>query len=273
MGAGWCCSQTQDGEAGDTCPQPATGETRIDLHVHTALSPCGDVAMRPGEILLTCERRGIGVVGIADHSTARNARAVMDAAPAFAVRVLVGLEVESAEGVHILSLFDNADAALEMDEVIAAHLPRLSNRPEVLGSQHLLDEWGNLLRVDDRLLVTATDLSIDEIARITISLDGLAIPAHVDRPLNGLFSMLGFVPPGLQAKVFEVSAHTSPEDARRKWPELERVALVTGSDAHYLGDIGRAFSTVPTEIALADMNAGQWGEELAKALRGGPPTP
>ena len=120
----------------------------VDLHIHTALSPCGDVAMRPAEILLAAEQRGIRVVGIVYHSTAGNASAVLEAAPAFAVRVFVGLEVESAEGVHLLGLFDSEPAALNMDELVAAHLPPLANRPDLFGEQHLLDEWGNLLGID-----------------------------------------------------------------------------------------------------------------------------
>jgi len=68
-----------------------------DLHVHTALSPCGDDQMRPPAMLLSAERRGVRVLGVVDHCSARNAAAVLGAAPAFDVRVFVGLEVESAE--------------------------------------------------------------------------------------------------------------------------------------------------------------------------------
>lgn len=252
-------TQEQDRVAGK-------GLVAVDLHIHTALSPCGDESMRPGEVLLSAERRGIAVVGIVDHCTARNAKAFLDASAAFDVRVLVGLEVESAEGVHILALFDSLDAATDMDRLVADHLPDLRNRPDVLGDQQLLDAWGHVIGTDDRLLVTATDLTIEQIARHTADRRGLSIPAHVDRSLNGLFRVLGMVPPGLRVPAFEVSASTTPDKARERWPQLAEICLLTSSDAHVPEDIGRAMTFVSPDLARAELDACDWGEELKKEL-------
>lgn len=241
----------------------------VDLHVHTALSPCAGEEMKPPAMLLAAERRGVGVLGVVDHCSARNAEAVLEAAPAFALRVLVGLEVESAEGVHLLALFARAEAAMDMDALVAEHLPPLYNRPDVLGWQHLVDAWGNVLGVDERLLVTATDLSVEEIADLTAARDGLCIPVHTDRSVNGLLPLLGFVPPELRVEAFEVSRHTTPSEARRRWPELQERPLVTGSDAHYLEEIGQAVTWVSAELAAAEVGAREWGRRLGlEALAG-----
>ena len=235
----------------------------IDLHVHTALSPCGDEGMRPAEILLTAERRGIRVLGVVDHSTAGNAPAIMEAAPAFAVRVFVGIEVESAEGVHLLGLFDSAEAALSLDEEIAAHLPNLANRPDLFGEQHRLDEWGHLLGIDERLLVAGTDLTVEEIARAITAREGMAIPAHIDRSAHGLIPLLGFVPPHLQVELFEVSRHLPLAAARERWPGLP---LITASDAHCLEDIGQAPTWIAEELAEAPGSAREWARRVAEAV-------
>lgn len=236
----------------------------IDLHVHTALSPCGDEAMRPAEILLSAERRGIRVLGVVDHSTAGNARAVLEAAPAFDLRVLVGLEVESAEGVHLLGLFDSAEAALSMDEEVSAHLPNLPNRPEVLGEQYRLDEWGRVIGIEERLLVVATDLSVEQLAQAICARGGVAIAAHIDRSSHGLIPLLGFVPPDLRVELFEVSRHLPLAVARERWPGLP---LITSSDAHCLEEVGVAPTWIPAELATAPLGAREWAQEVAAAVR------
>ena len=217
-------------------------------------------------MLLTAEQLGIGILGVVDHCTARNAHAVWEAAEAFDVRVLVGLEVESTESVHILALFDNVEAALDMDSVVADHLPAFCNRDDIFGQQQLLDEWGNVIGRDDRLLATATDLTFQQIAEMAAAREGLSIPAHIDRAPNGLLPVLGFVPAELGVELFELSRHIGPAEARRKWPELSGLPLVTGSDAHYLADIGRATCRVPADLAGADLPARRWGQSLARAL-------
>ena len=240
----------------------------MDLHVHSALSPCGSEEMRPPAVLLTAERRGIAVLGVVDHSSAANAPAFLAAAQAFEVRVLVGLEIESAEGVHILALFDTAEGALEMDAVVAGHLPHLANRREILGAQFVVDEMGKVVGEEERLLIAATDLAIEHIAELTLERGGLSIPAHIDRPANGLLPTLGFVPPDLRVDLFEVSPHLTRTDARTQWPELAGRALVSSSDAHFLESIGRSVTWAPAELARRELPLAEWAARLAEGLRG-----
>jgi PHP family Zn ribbon phosphoesterase len=238
----------------------------VDLHIHTALSPCAAEEMKPPAIMLSAERRGLAVVGIVDHSTARNAPAVLEAAEAFDVRVLVGLEAESAEGVHLLALFDSAETALAMDAAIAQHLPPLANRPDFFGAQHRLDAWGDIVGEDPRLLAAATDLGVERLADLTAQHGGLAIPAHIDRRANGLLPTLGFIPPGLRADLWELSPQVTSTAARRTWPELQTRALLHGSDAHCLHDVGCAPTRIPAALARAELGLPEWGLALAREL-------
>lgn len=238
-----------------------------DLHVHTALSPCASDDMTPPAILLAAERRGIRVLGVVDHSSAANAQAVLEAAEAFEVRVFVGIEVESVESVHVLALFDCAHTALDMDRALAATMPRATNRPDLFGEQYLVNELGDVIAVEDRMLAVASALGVEDIARMTIERGGIPMPAHVDRRATGLLGVLGLMPPRLEVDLVEVSPNVTPRDARARWPELEGYGLVTSSDAHCLADIGRAHCLVSDELAQLDVPAREWGKLLAQELR------
>lgn len=237
-----------------------------DLHVHTALSPCANDDMCPPAVLLTAEQRGLAVLGVVDHNTAGNAPAFLEAATAFALRVFVGLEVESAEGVHVLVLFDTAEAAADMDAAVAAHLPALRNDATLFGNQLLVDAFGKPLASEERLLLTATSLSLEQIAAMAAERGGMTILAHIDRQPYGLLPVLGFVPPGLRFEVVEVSRHTTFDAARTRWPELETLPLITSSDAHCLDDIGAAVTWVSSPLAEAELSARDWGRRLAAEL-------
>jgi 3',5'-nucleoside bisphosphate phosphatase len=241
----------------------------VDLHVHSALSPCASDDMRPPAVLLSAEERGIALLGIVDHSAAGNATAFHEAAEAFDVEVLVGLEIESAEGVHVVTLFDSPDQAHAMAERLNPHLLPIPNRPDIFGNQLLLDAMGDLAGEEPRLLAGAADLSIEEILTLGQSLHGLCYPAHVDRTANGLLALLGFVPPGLPSELLEVSPNTTRARARERWPELAQWPLVTGSDAHCLPDIGRAVTLVPAALVRERIPAHDWGALLREALAEG----
>lgn len=238
----------------------------IDLHIHSALSPCGSEEMATPAVLLTAERRGLTTIGLVDHSSAGNAEAFFVAAQAFAVRVLAGLEIESAEGVHLLALFDNAEAARSMEALVAAHQPLACNRPDVVGAQRLLDEYGEVLGEEERLLIAAADLTVEQLVAATHEREGLSLAAHIDRRSNGLLPTLGFIPPRLAVDLFEVSRHFSVEEARGRWPELAGRPLMQGSDAHYLHEIGVSATTAPKGLARPFAPLREWGRQLAAAL-------
>jgi len=240
-----------------------------DLHVHTVLSPCADYHMIPELILERARNRGINLLGVVDHNSAENAAAMMAAAVGSGVAVLPGIEVETKEGVHMLTLFDRVDGLMQWQQELYRHLPPRENDERAFGVQLIVDPEGNFMGINRRLLLTAVDLSLEEVIDRSQENGGLCMPAHVDRPANGLLSVLGLVPEGLQSPALEISPRYSPDEALRQFPQLSGRTLIRSSDAHTLEDIGKVTTTLFMEEAsvaeLALACHGDRGRRVATA--------
>ncbi len=207
---------------------------RADLHVHTVLSPCAEIEMIPPLIVQEAIERGIDLIAITDHNASANVSAVQKAAQGSGLVVLPGMEVQSREEVHILCLFETLQQLSDWQTQVDAALPNLTNRPDFFGEQLVVDEQGEFIRTEPRLLLTSTRFSIDEIYQRVNALGGLVIPAHVERTKNGLFPLLGLVSPNWPVEAFEISRHTTPEKARIQFPALAQYPLIQSGDVHML---------------------------------------
>ena len=232
---------------------------KADLHIHSCLSPCGDLDMSPRGIVETSLERGLDMIAVCDHNTAENVGAVMRLGAARGLSVLSGLEISSVEEVHSLALFDSEDQALEMQAFVYGHL-KGTNRPEIFGDQVVANELDEVEGFNERLLIGATELSLHKIVDEVHRLGGLSIASHVDRPSYSLLSQLGFIPSDLELDALEVSRRMKRESIADKIPEAEGFPIVTFSDAHFPDDIGKAFT------CFLMKNPGV--EEMRKALKG-----
>ncbi len=202
-----------------------------DLHIHSCLSPCGDMDMTPHSIAGMSYINGLDIIAVADHNTARNIRAVKKAAEEYGVFVMPAIEAESAENVHLLCLFPTIEAAEEMGLLLESHLPQIKNRPDIFGEQWIMNEKDEKVGEIDTLLINATDLSISEIKSEVEKLGGICIAAHIDREKNGIVAILGWVPDEMGFSTLELSrkAGDCEKDGKYKY--------VSDSDAHILTDI------------------------------------
>ncbi len=207
-----------------------------DLHIHTALSPCGDDDMTPNNIVNMAVLKGLDVIAVTDHNTCRNAAACMECAKGTDLLVLAGMEVESSEECHIVCIFPTIDAALKMEEQIKLHLPKIKNRPDIFGHQAVMDEDDNIVEYEENLLVTATTLSVDKVSQLTRKFGGVAIPAHIDKSAYSVISNLGFIDDSWDFKTVEVKNLDKVESMYVE-KGLDRFKIIHSSDAHYLWDI------------------------------------
>ena len=204
-----------------------------DLHIHSALSPCGDKDMTPNNIVNMSIIKGLDVIAVTDHNSCGNVRAVMEVA-GDRLLVIPGMEVETSEEVHVVCYFADIDTAEKMGEYIKEHMSGIKNQEEIFGEQLYMDADDNVIGKEENLLVTATDLNIFEVVGKAKELGGIAVPAHIDRSSYSVLSNLGFMPPDLQAKTVEITA----KNRENLSAEYEgKYNIITNSDAHYLEDI------------------------------------
>jgi len=207
-----------------------------DLHIHTALSPCGDEDMTPNNIVNMSVIKGLDVIAITDHNTALNARVCFECGKREGIIVLPGIEIETLEEVHITALFDNPDAAEELDKIIYENLPKIKNRTDIFGNQTIFNESDEKIGEVQHLLSTATTLDVYTSVELVRKLGGVAIPAHIDKSSYSVISNLGFIPPGLNFSTVEVKFPERVE-ALRNVHNLDKYKVIHNSDAHFLWDI------------------------------------
>jgi 3',5'-nucleoside bisphosphate phosphatase len=230
---------------------------RLDLHVHTVVSPCAEVEMIPPLIVKRAHDLGLDLIAITDHNTAENVEAVQVAARGTGIVVMPGIEVQTREEVHLLCLFDTLDQICAWQAMVYNSLPSLANRPDVFGAQFVVDATGDFLRENERLLLTSVAMSTEETVAAVREIGGLPIAAHVDRPSYSLLGSLGFVPEGLALGGLEISRRQTAQGFRGKYPSLAHWPLIGSSDAHQLADMAvrsvasvRAMTVVELELAL-----------------------
>jgi len=230
-----------------------------DLHIHTCLSPCAELEMSPMGIVKGAIGKGIDMIAICDHNSAENTRAVIEAAEQTGLTVLPGMEVTSKEEVHILSIFSLPEDAARMQELVYNNLEGV-NDESAFGMQVIVEADGTVTGCNDRLLIGATDMSLEHIVRAIHMHHGLAIAAHIDRPGFGILGQLGFIPNDLDLDALEISARISIEDATTSYSEYSAYPIVRSSDAHFLDAIGSGMT--PLMVGAASFT------EFQMALRG-----
>ncbi len=203
-----------------------------DLHIHSALSPCGDEDMTPNNIVNMAYIKGLDIIAVTDHNSCKNARAVMEAGKGV-LKVVPGMEVTTSEEVHVLCYFPNIDAAEDMSELVHSRMTGIKNQPEIFGRQLIINSEDQVVGEEENLLINAVNMDIYEVSAETKKRGGLFIPAHIDKSSYSVTANLGFLPPDLYVDGLEITAR-GLEKYGGMYPQY---GILTDSDAHYLEDI------------------------------------
>lgn len=240
---------------------------RGDLHIHTALSPCAADDMTPWRLVAAAQVAGLDLLAVTDHNSTRQLRAVIEVAKMAGLGVFPGMEVQTKEDVHMVCLFDRVEQAEAWGEEVDRHLPFLPNREHTFGHQLLFDTADRLVGREERLLLTATDLGVEQVVHRVRALGGIALPAHVDRQAYGLIYTLGFLPPGLDVPAVEISGREVADVVRERFPQLGDVTLYAASDAHCLEEVGSHPSFFYLEeLAMAELEMAFRGQAGRKVV-------
>ena len=180
---------------------------------------------------------GLGMIAITDHNSTANISSVIKAAEGTDLKIFPGMELQTREEVHLLCLFDTMDQVKQLQVLVDSHYPDLKNNQDFFGEQFIVDETGDFIQREERLLITSVDFSFEESVQEVHNLGGLAIPAHVNRKAYGLFANLGFIPEGLELDALELSRHIQIADALTLFPQVNDYPILIGGDAHRLEEI------------------------------------
>lgn len=207
-----------------------------DFHIHSALSPCGDEDMTPNNIVNMARLKGLDVIAVTDHNSCKNVKAIMQCAENANIMVIPGMEVESIEEVHLVALFSDIDSATKFDNIVSERLPYIKNNPDIFGKQVLYDENDNITGYIEKLLITATNMPIDEIVDRVEKLGGVVFPSHIDKDSYSIISNLGFLPDDIKFGAVEIK-NVDNTEKMVETHKLHNHIILHNSDAHFLWDI------------------------------------
>lgn len=228
---------------------------RTDLHIHTVLSPCADLEMTPVNIVNRAKEKGLQIIGITDHNSTKNALLVRQLAQKEGIFVLTGAEVTTKEEVHCLAFFESENQLNRFQQFLDEKIIFIPNPDGHFGYQPVVDENDDIVELIPNYLPAALKSSINEIQQEVEKLNGIFIPAHVDRPSNGLFGQLGFIPPDLKFDAMGISSCCSEKHVRKHYFIPKEITLIRNSDAHYLNQIGEIYTVFNIEeITFQEIN-------------------
>ncbi len=211
-----------------------------DLHIHSCLSPCADDDMTPNNIAGMAVLKGLNILALTDHNSCKNCPAFFEACRSQGIVPIAGMELSTAEDVHLVCLFEELDSAMAFDREIEGHIMNIKNRPEIFGNQLVLNGDDEQIDTVDKLLISATDLEMSEAVRLAKSFGAHVHPAHVDRESNGIVAILGDIPEDYGFSAVEFNDAENIPKIKQSSSVAKDATLVVSSDAHYLWDINEA---------------------------------
>lgn len=217
---------------------------KADLHIHTVLSPCGDLEMSPSAIVKHALARGLDMIAISDHNTTRQVKVTQKIGRENGLFVLGGVEVTSQEETHCLCYFADDAQLDEFQEFLDAHLPPIPNDEDRFGYQLIVDEDDEIVGEEEYHLLNAIDVDLDGIYDEVHRIGGLFVPAHINKGTTSLMSQLGFVPPDLKADGLEINFRTTKAEQLKKFAYLKRFNFITDSDAHFIDNVGDVYNVI-----------------------------
>ena len=231
------------------CSSTASSMLRLsyDLHIHSCLSPCGDEDMTPANIIGMSGLKNLDIIAVTDHNSCKNCPAVLKWAKENNIIALPGMELCTMEEVHVLCLFAELADAMLFDEYVSSKLMKYPNDENAFGKQELYDEEDCIIGTEPYLLISATNISFDDLGKLMKEFHGLYIPAHIDKNSNSLLSNLGFISPDADFTVAEFANINRLEEISRKNPYLQQCRIITDSDAHSLENINEAVNYLDCE--------------------------
>ncbi len=204
-----------------------------DLHLHSCLSPCAEDDMTPANIAGMGSLCGLQLMALTDHNSCGNCRAFLQACRQYGIVGVPGMELTTAEEIHLVCLFPDLEQAEAFDRAVQTKRFPIRNKPAVFGNQYYMDAEDKVLGEEPNLLIPATRLDLEAGTALALAHGGAAFPAHIDRPSNGIIGILGNLPERPFFPTLELNDAANRESYARQYG-LENRRLLCSSDSHRL---------------------------------------
>lgn len=215
-----------------------------DLHLHSCLSPCGDMDMTPNNIVNMAKLLGLDVIALTDHNTSLNCEAAMKVGDEIGLLVIPGMELTTAEDIHAVCLFPTLEKALAFSAYVDEHRIKIRNKAEIYGRQVIMNENDEEIGELEHLLLPASFIPITDAYRIAKEHGGICYPAHIDRDSLSILSVLGEIDPACGFRTAELADITKLDELKKQHTILNELNIVNCSDAHYLENMRDAQNTL-----------------------------
>ena len=236
-----------------------------DLHIHSCLSPCGDRECTPDSIAGMGELNGLNIMALTDHNTCKNCPAFFKAAERHGIVPVAGMELTTAEDIHVVCLFETLEDAMSFSDEVSKRRIFYKNRKDIFGEQHILNELDEVIGEEENLLINATTVSLDEVPELVARFSGICYPAHIDKQSNSVIAVLGTFPESPEFKFAELHNRELKDDLERV-THIPQSRFIVSSDAHYLWDIKEQTDFI--ELEGENISADEVRKELFAYLRG-----
>lgn len=237
-----------------------------DLHIHSCLSPCADNDMTPYNIAGMAALNGLNMIALTDHNSCGNCKTFFDACKMYGIVPIPGMEITTAEDIHVVALFPSIDDAMAFDAEMNPFKSTIANKPEIFGDQLYIGIGDEQLGTENDLLIVASSLDLESAVDLVRKHNGAAFPAHVDRESNGVIAILGDIPPEPNFTYAEFNDNDNIPAYKEKYEILKKLPVLCSSDAHHLWDINEASNYI--EIDDEPYSSDKVRKELIKILNG-----
>lgn len=211
-----------------------------DLHLHSCLSPCGDMDMTPNNIVNMAKLLDLDVIALTDHNTSLNCEAAMKVGEQAGLLVIPGMELTTSEDIHAVCLFPTLEQALAFSDYVDSNRIKIKNKAEIYGRQVIMNELDEEIGELEHLLLPASHISIMSAYQKAKEFGGICYPAHIDRDSLSILSVLGEIDPYCGFVTAELADSAKLDSLRQQHPILGTLNIVTNSDAHYLENMREA---------------------------------
>ena len=235
-----------------------------DFHTHSCLSPCADDDNTPNNIAGMATVSELDIVALTDHNTCKNCPAFFEACERYSITAVAGMELTTAEDIHVVCLFEQLSDALRFDTFVEGRRLKIKNREDIFGNQFIMNSSDEVIGKDEFLLSAATDITLEELPSLVDNFGGICYPAHIDRDANGIINILGTIPKTPVFNFYEVKDGCNIDGYSENFG-IPKEKFLVDSDAHFLEAIRDKEFYI--DLPEAD-NADEVRANLFKYLRG-----